>query len=223
MSFTGIGSPDDVTNLMGPFTGKDSIIKIGDTVIISQEGKAGEVVNAGATAEYKFKVNNPTDLKAKSVTWSDSTGNLPVKDRAPSIKVTGDPMLTFTDQLDDAVPLGIRNLRFALNLDEIPLSSLDFGAIPGLDSPRPDFVLQPSAGSSMSFDLGPLQYNKFDYAQGDVFDPSTGIVESSFIFGIQGVPEPPTFVLGSLGLLALLGYFGVVRSSERRVSLQTNV
>jgi hypothetical protein len=202
MAFEGIGATDDVSNLMGSFTDTPRVTSTDGGVVITFLAKnLGEAVKKGDTGEFKFEVKNAQNLKAILARWSGGPGLLDPPIKFPSIEVKGDPMVIFTDQLQDGVSLGIRNLRFAANIDEIPIGSLTFGVIPGLDSPRPDFTLTASPGSMMMFDLGPLQPGKFAYAQGDVFDPSTGVVENSFIFGIQGVPEPSSFVMASMGVL----------------------
>ena len=213
MSFTGIAAVGDVSQVTGPFTGEKAVSMIGGTTFISLEAKGAENVGNGAAGTFKFMLDGTKNLATKSVSWSDATGLLLPKVPAPAFTLNGDPVLTLSDQLDDGVSIGISDLRFALNVDEIPLASLDFGTIPDLGAPQPSFILSPS-GSGEPFDLGTLQPGKFDYAQGNVYDPSTSQFVDSFIIGIEGVPEPAPWALMLIG-------FGCLGAALRRRGLSS--
>lgn len=116
---------------------------------------------------------------------------------------------------DSEVPIEIRNLQLLSNISAAAFEALDISAI--FDAPfdfgLPHFNLSPSTSSS---DLGLI----FDFsaepdpgnylvAMGQIFDPVTGAVESSFIQGVQAAPEPGTVLLLIAALIGFgLGNFG---------------
>src|SRR5690349_2390951 len=59
MSFEGIGSADDVSNLMGSFTDTPRVTPFSDGVVITFLARnLGEAVPSRGTGEFKFEVKN---------------------------------------------------------------------------------------------------------------------------------------------------------------------
>lgn len=131
-------------------------------------------------------------------------GDAPLK----GFKVDGDPIYTVFNDMD--VSIGIRDLQFLVNVDEIPFESLNPGNLSSfgtLTAALSDFVL--AAHSSLDINVaGTLDPGRFLYAQGTTYDATFTTQESVFLDGHQSaVPEPSTLVLIATGGL-VIGIYG---------------
>jgi len=160
-------------------------------------------------------VNNNADLKAgielkgiknkvgiNRAFWTDGAGANIGGVAIPGFKASGDPIYTIFNDLDTS--LGIRGLQFLVNSPELPLESLDPGAMSGFSSPLSDFVLAP--GGMRTFEVpGTVDPGRFFYAQGTLFDVSSDDVTGAFIHGSLAVSEPGSLVLLMTGMVWMLG------------------
>ena len=111
----------------------------------------------------------------------------------------------FTLHNDTNGQLTIQNLAFMLNDGQTELDAMIPFALPGFTSPIPDFVMD--AGMSMDFDPGSMLPGGFLLAELSAFptaDPGN-VSTVMFQHGVP-IPETPTLLLLSLGLIGLTGF-----------------
>jgi hypothetical protein len=202
----------DVTGTAGPMGSAPFIQGSGTTMLTVDWSLLA--VPPGGSAKFGVEItqkNNEIRITSAGFTYPGGSFFGVV---IPSFAAQGDPVYIIGN--DFSVPIGIHNLEFLVDVPEIPLGSLDPGAMPGFGSPLPDFTLAPN--SAMTFNVpGNLQPGNFLYAQGDVFDVSTGLTVLSFIQGHQAaVPETGTFGLLGIGCIGIVAYIGRRRISDQQ-------
>ena len=168
------------------------------------------------------------DFKTSGGLWRDGTGA--ANDAASnigSLKIPSetsifDPIYSALNDLDPGLfsgdaPFTEGNLSFLGNqtqsqLDALMLEDLEAGIFPSGTSPTSTFELLSSQSLS-----DPLLYSReflnpyvepapgmYDIAMGQYNDPDTGTVQSAFIHAFLAAPEPGSFALVVLALVALL-------------------
>jgi hypothetical protein len=162
------------------------------------------------------------ELTVKEAWWSVRAGpNDPIsgkklKDVAiPGFRVVGDPTYTIFNDFD--LDLGIRNLRFGLNLPNLTIDELfdSTPILPGMPTLDP-FILPKH--SSRDIDVpGNLLPGLVLFAQGEMYDPATGESYGTFSQGHQAppVPEPLSKTLFLTALLFLFVRVAVERHKAR--------
>jgi hypothetical protein len=161
-------------------------------------------IGGSATVKIRFESNENVMLfKQSFLTFGQGipTVTVPIWGVGAGPVSPGDPPVTLFNDFD--VPIGVTELRAAVNVPEVPFGS-DPGSVLQFGPPAPSFILDPH--SSRSFNVpGDLAPGNWIYVQGIATNATFTTQFAIINFGHQrGVPEPSSILLVGLGGIGLL-------------------